>query len=191
MCLYLIIILLIFSGANMRFDRNLVIKAQSGDKEAFAKLYYSCYKDVYGFAFYTLGSADDAADVASDVFADVWKEIKNLRDADSFGSWIFRILSSRCKKEISRRIDRRAICSLEEITEVPLPDSERMEEDIAESASLYSALAELEPEERMIVVLSAIHGYKNREIAKMLGKPLGTVSSRLYRAYEQLRKRLQ
>ena len=191
MCLYLVIILLIFSGAVMKVDRDLVIKAREGDREAFANLYYSCYKDLYGFALYTLGNVEDAADAVADAFADILNGIEKLRDADSFGIWAFRILSARCKKEISYRIKRRGIYSIEDIADTPSADFENMEEDVAESASLSAAFAELEREERMIVVLSVLHGYKNREIAKMLGKPVGTLSYRLCRAYEKLRKRLK
>ena len=45
-------------------------------------------------------------------------------------------------------------------------------------------------EERMIVVLSVLHGYTNREIANMLGKPQGTISSKLHRTYAKLREML-
>ena len=55
---------------------------------------------------------------------------------------------------------------------------------------IYSALSKLDGEERMIVVLSVLHGYTNREIAGMIGKPQGTVSSKLHRTYAKLREML-
>ena len=174
----------------MKVDKDLVVKASKGDRDAFSDLYYSCYKDLYKFALYTLGDADDAADVVSDVFVEIWKGIGKLRDADSFAPWAFRILSTRCKKEISNIIKRRATYNIDDLIETPSEGSENIEEDIAESASLSAAISKLDGEERMVVVLSVLHGYTNREIAEMIGKPTGTVSSKLHRTYAKLREML-
>lgn len=174
----------------MKVDNNLVIKASEGDRDAFSDLYYSCYKDLYKFALYTVGDSESAADVVADTFVDIWKGISKLRDENSFASWAFRILSVRCKKEISNMIKRRSFYNFDDLIETPSENSENIEEDISESASLANALSKLDPEERMIVILSVLHGYTNREIAEMLGKPQGTVSSKLHRTYGKLREML-
>ncbi len=174
----------------MNVERELVIKAMKGDKEACSDLYYSCYKDFYNFAFYTFGNADDAADVVSDTFVEIWKGIGKLRNPEAFVPWAFKILSIRCKKEISNIIKRRGEYNFDELAEVPFAGFENFEEDIEEGVTLAAALSELESEERMIVILSVLHGYTHREIAGILGKPLSTVSSKLYRAYGKLRKRI-
>ena len=44
----------------MKVDIDLVVKASKGDKDAFSDLYYSCYKDLYKFALYTIGDAENA-----------------------------------------------------------------------------------------------------------------------------------
>ncbi|MBQ6877683.1 MAG: sigma-70 family RNA polymerase sigma factor [Oscillospiraceae bacterium] len=174
----------------MKVEYDLVVKASKGDKDAFSDLYYSCYRDLYKFALYTIGDSELAADAVSDAFVDIWKGIGKLRDAESFASWAFRILSVRCKKEISDMIKRKSIYNFDDLIETPCAGSENIEEDISESASLSSALSKLDGEERMIVVLSVLHGYSNREIAAMIGKPQGTVSSKLHRTYAKLREML-
>lgn len=174
----------------MKVNNDLVVKASKGDKDAFSDLYYSCYKDLYKFALYTIGDADEAADVVSDTFVEIWKGIGNLRDPSSFGSWAFKILSVRCKKQLSEIIKRRGEYNFDDLIETPLEGSENIEEDISESVSLVSALSKLDGEERMIVLLSVLHGYTNREIAGMIGKPQGTVSSKLHRTYAKLREML-
>ena len=174
----------------MKVDIDLVVKASKGDKDAFSDLYYSCYKDLYKFALYTIGDAENASDVVSDTFVDIWKGIGKLRDANSFASWAFRILGVRCKKEISNMIDRRGVYNFDDLIETPSVGSENIEEDISESASLASALSKLESDERMIIILSVLHGYTNKEIAEMIGKPQGTVSSKLHRTYAKLREML-
>ena len=174
----------------MKVDIELVVKASKGDKDAFSDLYYSCYKDFYKFAIYTLGDAEDASDAVSDAFVEIWKGIGKIRDASSFSSWAFRILSTRCKLIISEKIKRRATYNIDDLIETPKEGSENIEEDKSEGASLSAALSKLEGEERMIVVLSVLHGYTNKEIAEMIGKPQGTVSSKLHRTYAKLREML-
>ena len=174
----------------MKVDTKLVIRAREGDREAFSEIYYACYKDMYNFAFYTFGNPEDAADVVSDTFVEILKGIGKLRAAESFAPWAFKILSGRCKKEISARIKRRGELPFEDFSEMPSIGSENFEGDIAEKATLAKALSELEPEERIILILSALYGYTHREIAKILGIPRGTVSSKLHRIYAKLRRRL-
>ena len=174
----------------MKVDAELVKKAYFGDKEAFSKLYYSCYKDFYNFAFYTVGNQEDAADIVEDTFVEIWKGIGKLRCAESFVPWAFKILSIRCKKEIAKVIKRREEFDFDELIDTPIPGSEDFETDISESTELSFALSALDAEERMIVVLSVIYGYTHREIAEIIGKPQGTISSKLYRTYAKLRKRL-
>lgn len=54
--------------------------------------------------------------------------------------------------------------------------------------TLSQALSELAPDERAVVVLSAVQGYTTREIGEILDLPHGTVSSKLYRTLIKLRK---
>ncbi|MBQ7874110.1 MAG: sigma-70 family RNA polymerase sigma factor [Oscillospiraceae bacterium] len=174
----------------MKVNIDLVVRASKGDKDAFSDLYYSCYKDLYKFALYTIGDAEDAADVVADTFVELWRGIGKLREPESFCPWAFRILSTRCKKEISGIIKRRGIYNLDDLIETPTEGSENIEADISENASLAAALSKLDGDERMIVILSVLHGYTNREIAEMIGKPQGTVSSKLHRTYAKLREML-
>ena len=184
------IMVAMIGGVVMKVDTDLVVKASAGDKDAFGKLYNFCYKDLYKFALYTLGNADDAADVVSDTFVDIWRGISKLREPEAFSSWAFRILSIRCKHEIGAIMKKRTTFNIDDLIETPSDDSKNIEEDISESAALAGAMAKLEAEERMIVVLSALHGYTNREIANMMGNPQGTIGSKLHRTYAKLREML-
>ena len=174
----------------MKIENDLIVKASNGDKEAFSELYYSCYKDLYKFALYTLGNEEDAADVVSDTFVEIWKGIGKLRDSSSFNAWTFRILSTRCKKEIGNIIKKRATYNLDDLMETPSDEAGNIEDDIIESTNLASALSKIDGEERMILILSVLHGYTTKEIAQMIKKPHGTVSSKLHRTYAKLREML-
>ena len=85
----------------------LVTQAQAGSRAAFGELYESLAGDLYRMALYTLGSQQDAEDAVADTFAEAWKGIKNLREPEAFRSWMFRILSARCKRQVAQIVTRR------------------------------------------------------------------------------------
>ena len=175
----------------LKVDKDLVLKAMNADKNAFSEIYYSCYKDLYKFALYTLGNAEDAADVVADTFVDMWKGIGKLRNPEAFMSWAFKILSVRCKKEISDIIMRRSEYSYEDFMESPVFDFGSTGEKLFENANLAVAFSKLESEERIIVILSVLYGYTHREISEIIGRPHGTVGSKLYRTFRKLRKQME
>ena len=172
----------------MKVKKELIIEASKGDKAAFSELYYSCYNELYKFALFTLGNPEDAADVVSDTFVEIWKGIGKLKKPEAFAPWAFKILRIRCKTEIGENIKRRGEFDFNELTETSAAGSENLEEDISEGTTLAMALSALDSEERMIIIFSVIYGYTRREISEIIGKPQGTVASKLYRTYAKLRK---
>ncbi len=167
-------------------DQSLVRRAIEGDPQSFGELYDSLAPELYRVALYTLGNAHDAEDAVSDTFYEAYKGIKNLRDEASVKRWMLTILSARCKRRIGGYIKERKtvdIDSLIEVAEEPASD-EIISTDRLE---IQQAMQEISEEERLIINLSAMHGYTTKEISEMLGMPHGTISSKLYRAYKKLR----
>ena len=105
--------------------------------------------------------------------------IAGLRDEKSFVSWIFRILYSRCCAILSSNIRRR-----EAETQTAVYDDHLAPE-------LEEALAILSGEDRDIVLLSVVSGYKTREIAQMLNINHATVRSKLSRALAKMKDFLE
>lgn len=166
----------------------LVTEAQQGSRAAFGELYEHIAADLYRMALYTLGNQADAEDAVADTFAEAWKGIKNLREPEAFRSWMFRILSARCKRQIGRIVARKKEIDLDSYYETA---EEAAPETVTRRAELSEALGTLSPEERQIVLLSVLEGYTMREIASMLEMPQGTVSSKLSRSLKKLRLQLQ
>ena len=165
----------------------LVTQAQAGSRAAFGELYESLAGDLYRMALYTLGSQQDAEDAVADTFAEAWKGIKNLREPEAFRSWMFRILSARCKRQVAQIVTRKKEIDLDSYYET----AEEAMPETATRRELSEALGTLSPEERQIVLLSVLEGYTMREIASMLEMPQGTVSSKLSRSLHKLRLQLQ
>lgn len=129
-------------------------------------------------------------DAVSDTFVDILKGLPKLKNPDSFGPWAFRILSLKCKNMIGREIEKRNTIDIDDMVKTPSLSASPIDETISESSSLYAALKSLKDEDRMIIVLSVLHGYSNKEISKIMDMPQGTVSSKLARSYTKLRKML-
>lgn len=166
-------------------EKNLVQRAVTGDKEAFAGL-YTRYKDsLYRYAYFRLGNDNDAQDAVSACIIGAYESIRGLKDAASFRSWIFRILYRCCCTAIKAQIEQNDRADHGELERIPTEDDRLLGVEIRE------ALSQLEPDDRDIVLLSAVAGYNSREIASLTGMKPTTVRSRLSRSLKKMRAFLE
>ncbi len=166
-----------------------VERAQSGDTQAFAELYSLVYKDLYRLALMNLGNEHDASDVVSDTVLEAYKNIRKLRDAAAFRSWITAILTAQINKKLKEYMDQRSLREDIEDLEDEVPDEHT---DIKFGrADLVQAMQRLSAEERQVLSLSVVSGYKSEEIAEIMGIPANTVRSKAARAKEKLRNYLE
>lgn len=159
----------------------LVKKAQRGDAEAFIELIeenrLSMYKVARGF----LNNDEDVADAMSETVLDCYEKIRTLKQCSYFKTWMIRILINNCKDMIRKR---RGNVSIEVMPEV---------EDQEAKGSLQGfreLVASLEEKDQSIFTLYYVYGLKIREIADCMDMKENTVSSRLKRGKETLRREL-
>ena len=163
---------------------SLIQMAQSGDRQAFAQLYLK-YKDrLFRYAYFKLGNTQDAQDAVSNCIVEAYSGIALLKSEKAFSSWLFKILYRECCRILRQNIDRKVEQSLEDSGDLP-SRGEMLAPELEE------ALAILTPEDRDIVLLSAVAGYKTREIAEMLGLNHATVRSKLSRALAKMKNFLE
>lgn len=168
-------------------ESDLVNKAKDGDKEAFCRL-YSIYKDrLYRYAYYRLGNNDDAQDAVSDCIVCVYEQIKNLRRAEAFSSWIFKILYAVCTTYIKHQIKQK---ECESANTVKCSSSLYVTID-ERTTELCQALDILSNDEKDIVLLSVVAGFTSREISKVTGLTAGSVRSKLSRSLTKMRNFLE
>lgn len=175
----------------MNIDAQLVEGAKKGDGECFSQLYELVQDDLYKYALYALGNAHDAEDVVAETFLEAFRGIAKLREADAFKGWIFKILSIRIKRRISRYVKERNQFQIEDFTSDPALRTDSMDAAVIARADLLQALAALTPQERMILSLSILYGYTTKQISQMLRCPHGTVSSKLHRSLQKLKKQME
>lgn len=166
----------------------LVTSAKNGNAEAFGELYELYYKEMYCYACYVTGSETLAQDAVSDAVLSAFSQIKSLKKAQAFKGWLFRILCAACKRYYTDSQKQNSMVSLDDEngghTEPAAAGSLEL------SFEMQSALNTLSVQEREIVLLSVLGGYKSHEIAEILDCPSSTVRSKLKRALKKLRTEL-
>ena len=183
----------------MLTERELVQRAKDGDHAAFSQLVSAYEGKIYNLALRYLGNPDDAMDASQEVFLRMFRFLSGFQEDSSFSTWLYRIGVNVCKDLLSRRV-RRAEQSLEipdeeeESRAADIPDGRYDPERILEGAelrrTLAEAIAQLPEQQREVIVLRDIQGLSYDEIGQALCLEAGTVKSRLFRARENLRKKL-
>lgn len=163
----------------MEYNLIDIKKAKQGDATAFANLYRQVYEDLYRFALYTLKNKADAEDVVSETVVDAFASMKNLRKAEAFKGWIFRILYNKCKDKL-REYTKKTVEFPEEYAEQSSP------EKVEEGAVMRALFYELSEEERMIISMHLFAGYTSKEIGTLLHMNENTVRSKESRALKKL-----
>lgn len=178
-------------------ESDLIKDAQNGDLEAFNRLVLHYQGLVYNQAYRVMGEAPAADDAAQDAFISAFKKIKTYRGG-SFKAWLLRIVTNACYDELRRR-KRRPTTPLEpsneynEEIETPqwIADPGESPEEFATRLELgetiQHCLDTLSIDFRTVIVLVDIQGMDYAEAAQVVGKPLGTIKSRLARARNGLR----
>jgi len=88
-------------------ENRLVEQAKAGSADAFGQLYAQYAQDLYRFAYYYLGSREEAEDAVQDAVCAAFQGVGALRSAASFKAWLFSILANTCKHHIAAVKERR------------------------------------------------------------------------------------
>jgi RNA polymerase sigma-70 factor, ECF subfamily len=164
-------------------DRELVLRARAGDREAYELIVLERGEHLYRTALAILGREADARDATQEALIAGWRRLGDLREPDRLDAWLGRILVNECRMALRRR---------GRVREIPIATGsaeERASAD-ASTAAFDAAFDSLSADQRTILVLHHLHGYGVGEIAAWLGTPSGTVKWRLSRARAALRDAL-
>jgi RNA polymerase sigma-70 factor (ECF subfamily) len=161
-------------------QRDLVIRARSGDHDAFSTLAAGAVDRLHRTAWLILRSEADAADAVQESLLAAWLHIAAVRDPDRFDAWLNRLLVHACYR-LAKRTTRRQV--LEIPMAVPDPPGPRDVQDVlATRDQLERAFRRLTPEQRGALVVHHFLGLPDGEAASVLEIAVGTFKSRLHRA---------
>lgn len=174
-------------------EQDLVRRSKAGDREAFAALVAEHQRFVYNLALRALGSPPEAEDVAQETFVSAWLALPSFREQAQFQTWLYRIATNLCYKRLPSLQQELAALGEEKITDLPgEPDADPAAriEDSERRAFLHQQIDALPPRYKVLVALRYQRGLACEEIAAILGLPLGTVKTGLFRARARLRQAL-
>lgn len=164
-----------------------IFELANGDMQAMGLLYKAASPSVYAFALSVLKNTQDAQDVLHDTFVSVYTGANTYRSNGKPMAWIMTIAKNHCYKLLKQR-GRTESLSLEDWRDDPSLVS-YMHSDA--KLLIHHIMQTLSDQERQVVVLHAVSGFKHREIAAMLNMPLPTVLSKYNRAIKKLRDQLE
>lgn len=181
----------------------LISVAKQGDLLAFNRLITTHQTRLFNVAYRIMGDPNDAADATQEALISAFRKLNSYRGG-SFRAWLMRIVTNACYDELRRR-KRRPAVSMDDLGEETLeaddsgtgalrapqdgPEDEAMRSELAHA--IQDCLNRLPDEFRVVAVLADVQGYEYSEVAEVVGKPVGTVKSRLARARARLRDCLQ
>ncbi|HEX5501277.1 MAG TPA: sigma-70 family RNA polymerase sigma factor [Thermomicrobiales bacterium] len=142
----------------------------------------------------------DAEDLVQETYLNAFRALDRFEEGTNLRAWLFRILNNAFISHYRRR-KRRPSSSLDDVSDFYLYDhlvdipgaspAESPEQEVLNrigDEAILGALEELPVEFRQVELLADVEGFAYREIADILGIPIGTVMSRLYRARRRLQK---
>jgi RNA polymerase sigma-70 factor, ECF subfamily len=190
-------------------DHALVSLAQSGDARAYEMLVIKYQRRIERLIGRMVRDVDIVQDIAQETFIRAWRALHNFRGDAQFYTWLYRIAVNSAKKHlmdvkrdpvITEAALRGAQSDDDETSALEHPLNNRADEgDTPEAAyaakeiaqTVNAAMDALPEELRQAITLRELEGLSYEEISQMMGCPIGTVRSRIFRAREAISARIK
>jgi RNA polymerase sigma factor (sigma-70 family) len=172
----------------MEFDRELIIRAQGGDRSAHEAIVQQFSGMVFRLISRFFRNREDVEDIAQDVFLKLFARLDQVRPDENFPGWLARVTVNTCYDEL-RKTRRRKEAMETYGPEVAAEQTVTPKEpDTLGKARL--ALQRLDPKLRMPLILKEVEDMSVEEIAKTMGLTQTNVKVRLFRARKKLQSML-
>ena len=185
-------------------DEDLMRYCQEGDEYAFAELFRRYEGPALSFICRMIGDRNRTEALGQEAFLRIFKDAKRYEYPRSFSTWFYTIVRNLCKNELRWRSRHPTVSIEENLSHAGGHDPEALHigDNLHSSTTtpldqlvgdeltrkLEAALDGLPDLEREILILNRFQGLKYREIAEVVGLPVGTVRSRMHVALERLRR---
>jgi RNA polymerase sigma-70 factor (ECF subfamily) len=176
-----------YRAGGARDEASLIRQARRGSADAIEALVRRHWESAHRAAFLIVHDAQAAEDIAQEAMLAAVRSIDGFDRRRPFRPWLHRIVVNRSLDWVRARA-RRPEVSVEAAGEVVGAASVTSD---SLSDELMRALAALDPDERALIVMRHLLGYRSPELARMLGMPAGTVRTRLARALNRVREQLE
>jgi RNA polymerase sigma-70 factor (ECF subfamily) len=176
-------------------ERQLVRKAQKGDKAAFETLVQRHQHRVFAVARGILKRQEDVEDIAQQVFVKAYFSLKRFDQRAAFSTWLYKITVNECwdllRKRKARPLIYESDFSEEQSRQYTATDREASRapdtsDRMAMRERLENMLGQLDKRDRAMLVLKEVEGFSVEEIAESMGLNANTVKVRLFRARRRI-----
>jgi RNA polymerase sigma-70 factor, ECF subfamily len=150
----------------------------------FDEVYKAYWNKVFRICMGYVNDHDWAKDIAQETFVTIWKQLPKFRQEAAIGTWIFRIASNNCLRQIERQNRMPRAEMPEEVPEHIEPDRE------PRVRFLYQCIAGLPETDRLIISLE-LEDVKQAEIAKIIGLSETNIRVKVHRIKERLAKKFE
>jgi RNA polymerase sigma-70 factor (ECF subfamily) len=187
--------------SDREIDRQLVARAQSGDKRAFELLVEKYQRKLARLLSRFIRDPAEVEDVTQEAFIKAYRALPAFRGDSAFYTWLYRIGINTAKNYLMA-MGRRAPTSTEveaeeaegfeegeQLRDINTPESVLLSNEIAETVN--STIERLPEELRTAIQLREIEGMSYEDIARVMDCPIGTVRSRIFRAREAIAEQLR
>jgi RNA polymerase sigma-70 factor, ECF subfamily len=159
------------------------------ESDAFEAVALPHLNDLYRTAVHLVRDRTEAHDLVQEAYLQAWKAFHRFAPGTNCRAWLFKILINEVRHYRRRWYNSKTVPETEQSFEETLAFEPPVPENIQDEDVLV-ALGEIPREFREVVLLSDVQEFSYKEIAEMLGIPVGTVMSRLSRGRKQLRMKL-
>ena len=182
-------------------DRQLVLRAQLGEKVAFDTLVTKYQRRLFRVAIRMVGDMAEAEDVVQETFIKAYRALSQFRGDSAFFTWLYRIAVNAARNSLeskgrrlpelhSNKSDDDETFDVElYLNDIDTPESLLLSKQIAQTVN--QAMEALPEDWRMALSLREIDGLSYEEIAEMMACPIGTVRSRIFRARESIAEKIR
>ncbi len=169
-------------------DLALIERFNEGYEQALVTLLRRREKWLWNVAKKTVVNDSLAEEGLQEALVLIWKNASSFRGESQVTSWMYQIVTRACI-DVLRKEQLRAHSSTDELESVgqEFGGSIAFEDSLLENLVIHSALMELDPTQREIIIQLDMHGASVKEVSENLGIPIGTVKSRASRGRESLR----
>jgi RNA polymerase sigma-70 factor (ECF subfamily) len=167
-----------------------VVRAISGDHDAFSELVRASSDRLYAVATLILRDQDRAQDAVQEALVSAWRDIRALRDPDAWEGWLYRLTVRACYRQARKERRRTSV----EIHVIPHDEPDRAADfslSHADRDRMEREIGRLTLDQRAVMVLHFYADLTLERAAEILDVPVGTVKSRLHYGLRALRESMR
>lgn len=192
-------------GVNARMseqhtDQVLIERVQRGDKQAFNLLVIKYQNKVCNLVSRYVSNSGDVPDVAQEAFIKAYRALPTFRGESAFYTWLYRIAVNTAKNYLVAQGRRPPAFDVDAedaeyyesgnaLKEISNPENQMLSEEL--KRVVFSTIESLPDDLKTAISLRELDGLSYEEIAEIMGCPVGTVRSRIFRARETVEKRIR